>query len=100
VQSRLAAEARYRFVPVALVPTDREALHRRIERRFEAMLAAGPLDELVSLRLKYALSPELTAMRCVGDRQGWEHLEGKHDLASLRDRGVYATRRLAERQLT
>ena len=98
--ARVAAEAPYRFVPVALVPTDRSMLHRRIERCFEAMLAAGLVEELTALRGKYALTPELPAMRCVGYRQAWEHLEGAYDFATLRDRGIYATRQLAKRQLT
>ncbi len=97
---RVAAEAEHRCVSLALIPAERSALHRRIERRFEAMLAAGLVAELESLRRKYALAPELPAMRCVGYRQAWEHLQGAYDLATLRNRGVYATRQLAKRQLT
>jgi tRNA dimethylallyltransferase len=98
--ARVPAEAHYRFVPVALIPSDRSLLHRRIELRFDAMLAAGLVEELAFLRRKYALAPELPAMRCVGYRQAWEHLEGAYDSATLRDRGIYATRQLAKRQLT
>jgi tRNA dimethylallyltransferase len=98
--ARVAAQTQFRFVQVALVPTDRSALHRRIELRFEAMLAAGLVDELAALRAKYALAPELPAMRCVGYRQAWEYLEGAYDRATLRDRGIYATRQLSKRQLT
>ena len=98
--ARVPAEAEYRFLPMALVPAERAALHQRIERRFDAMLAAGLVDELVALRGKFALAPALPSMRCVGYRQAWEHLEGAYDRAGLRDRGVYATRQLAKRQLT
>ena len=98
--TRVAAAAQYRYAPLALVPTDRALLHRRIERRFDAMLAAGLVEELAALRRKYALAPGLPAMRCVGYRQAWEHLEGAYDRATLRERGVYATRQLAKRQLT
>ncbi len=98
--ARVAAAAEYRFVSLALIPAERSVLHRRIERRFEAMLAAGLVAELEALRRKYALAPELPAMRCVGYRQAWEHLQGDYDLATLRDRGIYATRQLAKRQLT
>ena len=98
--ARVAAPAEHQFVPVALVPADRSVLHRRIERRFEVMLAAGLVQELAFLRAKYALTPQLPAMRCVGYRQAWEHLEGAYDLAALHDRGIYATRQLAKRQLT
>ena len=98
--ARVLAPAQYRFVALALVPAERALLHRRIELRFEAMLAAGLVEELAALRGKYALAPELPAMRCVGYRQAWEHLQGAYDLATLRDRGIYATRQLAKRQLT
>ena len=98
--ARVTAPAQYRFVPLALVPSDRAVLHRRIELRFDAMLAAGLVEELAALREKFALAPELPSMRCVGYRQAWEHLEGAYDRATLRDRGIYATRQLAKRQLT
>jgi tRNA dimethylallyltransferase len=98
--ARVSAPAQYRFLPLALVPSDRSALHRRIELRFEAMLAAGLVNELAFLRRKYALAPELPSMRCVGYRQAWEHAQGAYDFAALRDRGIYATRQLAKRQLT
>jgi len=98
--ARVAADTPYQFVPVALAPGERSLLHRRIERRFDAMLAAGLVDELASLRRKYALAPELPAMRCVGYRQAWEYLDGAYDCATLRERGIYATRQLAKRQLT
>jgi len=98
--ARVAAPVQYRFVPLALVPAERAALHQRIERRFEAMLAAGLVEELAALRGKYALDPGLPSMRCVGYRQAWEYLEGAFDRATLRDRGIYATRQLAKRQLT
>jgi len=98
--ARVVAQAEFRFVPLALVPADRSVLHQRIALRFEAMLAAGLVEELRSLRLKHALAPELPSMRCVGYRQAWEHLEGVYDVAVLRERGIYATRQLAKRQLT
>jgi tRNA dimethylallyltransferase len=98
--ARVAAEVQYRFLPLALVPTERALLHRRIAARFDAMLAAGLVEEVVALRGKYALHAGLPAMRCVGYRQAWEHLKGAYDRATLRDRGIYATRQLAKRQLT
>jgi tRNA dimethylallyltransferase len=89
-----------RLVQIALVPGDRAALHRRIEARFEEMLAGGLVEELLGLRRRYALHAGLPSMRCVGYRQAWAHLEGEYDRATLRDRGIFATRQLAKRQLT
>jgi tRNA dimethylallyltransferase len=64
------------------------------------MLAAGLVDEVKMLRGKYRLDAGLPSMRCVGYRQAWEMLEGRIPLAELRDRGVFATRQFAKRQLT
>jgi tRNA dimethylallyltransferase len=92
--------ARYRFVPVALEPSDRSVLHARIEQRFDAMLAAGLLDEVKALRARGDLNANLPSMRCVGYRQVWEYLDGAVDYGTMRDKGVFATRQLCKRQLT
>jgi len=95
-----AQAARYRFVPVALEPSDRAVLHARIAARFDAMLAAGFIDEVARLRARGDLHPGLPSMRCVGYRQAWEYLDGATDYATMRDKGVFATRQLCKRQLT
>ncbi len=97
---RRSAIAGWRFAAIALAPSDRGWLHARIAARFERMLAQGLVDELVTLRERHALSPDLPSMRCVGYRQAWAHIEGEYDARELRERGIYATRQLAKRQLT
>ena len=87
-------------IAIALEPSERAALHRRIAQRFETMLAAGLVEEVRSLRARYALDPDLPSMRAVGYRQAWQHLDGEFGHAELRERGIYATRQLAKRQLT
>ena len=84
----------------ALIPPDRAALHAQIARRFDAMLAAGLVEELAALRSRYHLDAAMPSMRCVGYRQAWDYLEGAIDLAALRARGIAATRQLAKRQFT
>jgi tRNA dimethylallyltransferase len=92
----------------SLEPVDRAWLHERIAQRFEAMLAAGFLQEVVALRARGDLTPELPSMRCVGYRQAWELLDAQDaapagqefPIAELRNRGIFATRQLAKRQLT
>jgi tRNA dimethylallyltransferase len=91
---------RHRTLTLALTPSDRSVLHRRIEERFDTMLAAGLLDEVRALRAKYCLDPTLPSMRCVGYRQAWVHLDGEDDYATMRFKGIAATRQLAKRQLT
>ena len=90
----------YRFLPLGLLPAARDVLHARIARRFDAMLLAGLEDEVSRLRRKYALSLELPSMRCVGYRQVWEAQDGLIPRSEMRDRGIYATRQLAKRQIT
>jgi tRNA dimethylallyltransferase len=91
----------YKLLKIALIPSDRKVLHARIEARFEQMLKDGFVDEVKALIAKYpSLTPESTSMRCVGYRQALEHLRGDYDVAELRDRGIFATRQLAKRQLT
>ena len=85
---------------ISLEPTDRAWLHARIAQRFDAMLAAGLLDEVHALRARGDLHPDLPSMRCVGYRQTWEALDSLWPMAELRDRGVFATRQLAKRQIT
>ncbi len=99
------AEARrrpapFRFVAVALEPGDRSVLHQRIAVRFEEMLELGLIGEVRQLRARFALTPSMTSMRCVGYRQTWEYLDGAFGLATLRERAIAATRQLAKRQLT
>ena len=85
---------------IALEPGDRAWLHARIADRFDAMLAQGFVEEVRALRARGDLSPELPSMRCVGYRQAWEALDGAWPMEQLRDKGIFATRQLAKRQLT
>jgi len=100
LQGRTSAGLPFALKAFALVPADREALAQRIAARFDAMLAAGLLDEVRRLRSQYALSAGLPSMRAVGYRQVWLHLEGELTAAEMRAQAVAATRQLAKRQLT
>lgn len=89
----------------SLEPQDRSWLHARIAERFDAMLAAGFLNEVRALRARSDLHPDLPSMRCVGYRQAWHLLDATApdtalDLGLLKAQGVAATRQLAKRQLT
>jgi tRNA dimethylallyltransferase len=90
----------YRLLPLALLPPDRAALHGRIARRFDDMLRDGLIAEVAMLRARYRLNAGLPSMRCVGYRQVWEMLAGTLPAGELRDRGIYATRQFAKRQIT
>lgn len=89
------------LLAISLEPSDRAVLHERIATRFDAMLAGGLVEEVRTLRERHpALNPTLPSMRCVGYRQVWEMQDGLLPARELRDRGIFATRQLAKRQIT
>ena len=100
-KNSLESQLNWQNVPLlSLEPQERSWLHARIETRFSAMLDHGFLDEVKTLRARGDLHPDLPSMRCVGYRQAWQALDGLIPLHELRERGIFATRQLAKRQLT
>ena len=112
---RAHPDAPLELLTIALEPGDRAVLHARIAARFEAMLAAGFLDEVAALRARGDLDTGMPSMRCVGYRQAWRYLDdlehrmnqGVNDAKTgparrqvFIDESVAATRQLAKRQLT
>jgi len=103
----ISALQRDRPVPLAgtrvgcfVISPPRQDLHTRIARRFEQMMAAGFLDEVRHLRARSDLTPDKPALRAVGYRQLWQHLDGAVGLEEAARNGIVATRRLAKRQMT
>ena len=90
----------YRVLKLALVPANRDALRERIAERFDAMLAAGFLDEVKRLHARADLHADLPALRAVGYRQAWDFLGGQGTPEAFRRRAIDATRQLAKRQAT
>ncbi|WP_105902314.1 tRNA (adenosine(37)-N6)-dimethylallyltransferase MiaA [Vibrio gangliei] len=90
----------YEVKQFAIMPKERSELHRRIELRFEKMIAAGFEQEVINLRNRGDLHLDLPSIRCVGYRQMWEYLDGNGTLEDAVFRGVCATRQLAKRQIT
>lgn len=75
-----------------------EALYRRIEKRFDAMLEAGLLDEVKALRARYG--DAAPGLRAVGYAELLAHLRGELSLAEAASLAKRNTRRFARRQLT
>jgi tRNA dimethylallyltransferase len=90
----------YRYLKLALAPTDRAELHDAIERRFRIMMEQGFLGEVQRLYARGDLDLSMPSVRAVGYRQLWEYLQGRSSLEEAVRRGVVATRRYAKRQLT
>ena len=85
---------------ISLEPANRGWLHERIALRFGSMLAMGLVDEVKALRARGDLHADLPSMRCVGYRQTWDALDGTSNMNELLDKGIFATRQLAKRQIT
>jgi len=95
----LAADnAAGRIAKLVFMPP-RAGLYKRIEARFEAMMAAGALNEARAL-LAAGLDPGLPAMKALGLPALIGHLRGEHSLEEAVAAAKGATRRYAKRQYT
>jgi tRNA dimethylallyltransferase len=99
-QSAKAAAPNWHIQVLSLEPQDRTWLHQRIAQRFELMMAQGFIHEVRQLRARGDLNPDLPAMRCVGYRQAWQGLDEGWSEKDITERGIFATRQLAKRQIT
>jgi tRNA dimethylallyltransferase len=95
-QSPLLAAGAWRGVFLA---PDRTELRARIDRRFDAMMSAGALDEVRALGER-RLDPDLPAMRAHGVPGLLAHLRGEISLDDAIVRGKADTRRYVKRQFT
>lgn len=80
--------------------SDRKALHRRIEKRFDGMLRNGLQDEVCRLMLRGDLTPQFPAVRAVGYRQMWRYLCGEVTWDFMREKSIAESRGLVKRQCT
>jgi tRNA dimethylallyltransferase len=78
---------------------EREDLLKRIDARFDAMMAAGALDEVRALAARN-LNPSLPAMKAHGVPWLIRHLKGEIALAEAVDSGKRDTRQYTKRQVT
>ncbi|MCB1356290.1 MAG: tRNA (adenosine(37)-N6)-dimethylallyltransferase MiaA [Maritimibacter sp.] len=81
-----------------LVEAGRDWLSARIARRFDAMLAAGALEEARANLDGW--SEALPSAKAIGARELIAHLRGETDLDTARDRAIVASRQYAKRQRT
>ena len=88
------------LLSIALAPTDRSILHKRIALRFEKMLEKGLIEEVTRLYHRGDLNLDCPSMRSVGYRQIWQYLQGELSLPEAKEKAIIATRQLAKRQYT
>ncbi len=82
-----------------VVLPDRALLHKRIDRRFEAMLAGGAVEEVRAL-LALGLPADRPVMKAIGVQQIAAMLRGETTEAEAIASGAAATRQYAKRQMT
>jgi tRNA dimethylallyltransferase len=87
-----------RAAKIFLMP-DREELLRRIDARFDAMIAAGALEEVRALAAR-RLDPELPAMKAHGVPWLIRHLKGEMTLTQAAAEAKRDTRQYTKRQAT
>jgi len=102
VEHRLPMPGRpaWPLIKLALAPSSRENLHRRIEVRFREMLDRGLVSEVAELLNTYGKPVEPASLKMVGYRQVSDYLKGKVGYNRMTEASIAATRRLAKRQLT
>jgi tRNA dimethylallyltransferase len=82
-----------------IIQPDRQILRQRINRRFEAMLEQGAIDEVKAL-LGMQLAPDLPVMKAIGVPQIAAYLAGKMTYEEVVLQASAATRQYAKRQMT
>ncbi|WP_132532368.1 tRNA (adenosine(37)-N6)-dimethylallyltransferase MiaA [Rhizobium sp. PP-F2F-G48] len=87
-----------RSLKIVVLP-DRDELRRRIDRRFEAMLEQGAVEEVETL-LALDLAPDLPAMKAIGVPQIAAMLQGTMGRRGVIETASAATRQYAKRQMT
>ena len=87
-----------RAVKIFLMP-DRDELYRRVDARFEAMVAAGAIEEVQALAARH-LDPDLPAMKAHGVPWLIRHLKGELTLAEAIEGSQRDTRQYTKRQAT
>lgn len=91
---------RFNLCQIGVLPRERQVLHTRIEQRLEQMFEQGFVEEVEKLYVRGDLNSELPSIRAVGYRQLWSYFEGETALEEAKLKALYATRKLAKRQLT
>lgn len=96
----IPSPARYSFRAFELRRTDMAERYERIEKRCDAMIAAGLLDETERLNSMGIFEKNPTAAQAIGYKEMLGCVRGEMTLAEARERLCIATRRYAKRQVT
>ncbi len=79
---------------------ERSLIHERIEKRLEKIISMGLKDEAKKILQKYELKNDHPIRKSINYKQIFDHIEGKDDFETFKNKALYATRQLAKRQTT
>ena len=99
-EGQQAGLSEFKLAKVALIPEDRQILHKQIELRFHEMLNHGFLKEAEKVFSCEGVRADLPAIRSVGYRQAWLFFAQEYDYETFVEKSIVATRQLAKRQIT
>lgn len=80
--------------------TDREILYERINKRVDKMIESGLSDEIKTIKEKYKLSPNVTALQAIGYKELIAFEKGEMSFSEATEKIKLESRRYAKRQLT
>ncbi len=91
---------KYDHCVITLAFNDREKLYRRIDRRVDAMMAEGLIEETKRLLADGVFERSVTAAQAIGYKELFPYLRGEDSLENCVDELKRASRRYAKRQIT
>ncbi|MGH9405485.1 MAG: tRNA (adenosine(37)-N6)-dimethylallyltransferase MiaA [Terriglobia bacterium] len=89
----------FTIIKIGLAPA-REQLSKRIERRVDAMFAAGLIEELRGIAAQNSGAFSDSVLTALGYREAWRVLKGEMDEQKAVQATQMATRQYAKRQMT
>ena len=95
-----AMSDKYDATVITLAFNDRERLYDRIDRRVDAMISEGLIEETKKLVDMGVFERSITASQAIGYKELFPYLRGEATLESCTDELKRASRRYAKRQIT
>ncbi len=87
-----------KILSFAIIPENKKEYKAQLEKRFEAMLEKGLLEEVEKIIDKY--SKNVPLLKSVGYKECLDYLEKKINMKQLVEKAVNSTYKLSKRQIT
>ena len=91
---------KYNIKQLGILDKDRSILHKRIERRLKTIINDGLVEEVKNILDKYKIADSHPIRKSVNYKQAISFIEKEIDEDEFFNTALFATRQLAERQIT